>query len=144
MGGNPILVRALFRHTLSCHIAGHLRSKGGITRRRGGRMPPRMGAWQPGRLRYDAVGSPQGRGATSETCTRSASVGEFPHRDTRQCTVRAIPRQASKPPVISTSLRISPVCSLGTVYLVDASVYLDRKSTRLNSSHANISYAVFC
>src|SRR3712207_8957155 len=24
------------------------------------------------------------------------------------------------------------------------SVYLDRKSTRLNSSHANISYAVFC
>src|SRR3712207_9520824 len=23
-------------------------------------------------------------------------------------------------------------------------VYLDRKSTRLNSSHANISYAVFC
>src|SRR3712207_8328100 len=28
---------------------------------------------------------------------------------------------------------------------VDADrVYLDRKSTRLNSSHANISYAVFC
>src|SRR3712207_8447162 len=26
----------------------------------------------------------------------------------------------------------------------DDSVYLDRKSTRLNSSHANISYAVFC
>src|SRR3712207_7129986 len=25
-----------------------------------------------------------------------------------------------------------------------ASAYLDRKSTRLNSSHANISYAVFC
>src|SRR3712207_8868412 len=24
------------------------------------------------------------------------------------------------------------------------SLYLDRKSTRLNSSHANISYAVFC
>src|SRR3712207_8551316 len=30
--------------------------------------------------------------------------------------------------------------------LVDAGLYLfqDRKSTRLNSSHANISYAVFC
>src|SRR5450756_1030684 len=28
---------------------------GGITRRRGGRMPPRMGAWQPGRLRYGAA-----------------------------------------------------------------------------------------
>src|SRR3712207_8569328 len=26
----------------------------------------------------------------------------------------------------------------------DARVVLDRKSTRLNSSHANISYAVFC
>src|SRR3712207_8086679 len=25
-----------------------------------------------------------------------------------------------------------------------ASIYKDRKSTRLNSSHANISYAVFC
>src|SRR3712207_8256169 len=27
---------------------------------------------------------------------------------------------------------------------IDAFVNLDRKSTRLNSSHANISYAVFC
>src|SRR3712207_7138463 len=27
---------------------------------------------------------------------------------------------------------------------VDADEILDRKSTRLNSSHANISYAVFC
>src|SRR3712207_8946662 len=26
----------------------------------------------------------------------------------------------------------------------DARLHLDRKSTRLNSSHANISYAVFC
>src|SRR3712207_8023516 len=28
--------------------------------------------------------------------------------------------------------------------LADSSVQLDRKSTRLNSSHATISYAVFC
>src|SRR5258707_8207631 len=27
---------------------------------------------------------------------------------------------------------------------VEATIVLDRKSTRLNSSHANISYAVFC
>src|SRR3712207_7810855 len=38
---------------------------------------------------------------------------------------------------------------LAAVYLVanlgsPLAVYLDRKSTRLNSSHANISYAVFC
>src|SRR3712207_7046263 len=31
----------------------------------------------------------------------------------------------------------------GTV-IADAAVSQDRKSTRLNSSHANISYAVFC
>src|SRR3712207_9402499 len=30
------------------------------------------------------------------------------------------------------------------VMLIDAAKGLDRKSTRLNSSHANISYAVFC
>src|SRR3712207_9004063 len=30
------------------------------------------------------------------------------------------------------------------VALIVAGVVLDRKSTRLNSSHANISYAVFC
>src|SRR3712207_8754013 len=29
-------------------------------------------------------------------------------------------------------------------YLVSAVIHADRKSTRLNSSHANISYAVFC
>src|SRR3712207_8891457 len=29
-------------------------------------------------------------------------------------------------------------------FLIFGSVALDRKSTRLNSSHANISYAVFC
>src|SRR3712207_8222115 len=34
------------------------------------------------------------------------------------------------------------VCSRGT--LLKAEEHLDRKSTRLNSSHANISYAVFC
>src|SRR5947209_9895659 len=30
------------------------------------------------------------------------------------------------------------------VAVVDDTLILDRKSTRLNSSHANISYAVFC
>src|SRR5258707_7540096 len=29
-------------------------------------------------------------------------------------------------------------------FLIVAECFLDRKSTRLNSSHANISYAVFC
>src|SRR3712207_6880354 len=30
------------------------------------------------------------------------------------------------------------------VGIADVDAYVDRKSTRLNSSHANISYAVFC
>src|SRR3712207_7306428 len=36
---------------------------------------------------------------------------------------------------------VSPVPGL---FLVGGSAHPDRKSTRLNSSHANISYAVFC
>src|SRR3712207_8654179 len=32
----------------------------------------------------------------------------------------------------------------GKIFVVSTSVPQDRKSTRLNSSHANISYAVFC
>src|SRR3712207_6923992 len=32
----------------------------------------------------------------------------------------------------------------GRVIVIDHLEYRDRKSTRLNSSHANISYAVFC
>src|SRR3712207_7928221 len=34
-------------------------------------------------------------------------------------------------------------CEIARRYLMEVTV-LDRKSTRLNSSHANISYAVFC
>src|SRR5476651_2829458 len=40
-----------------------------------------------------------------------------------------------------------PGCSAGNVEVTtntDAALRADRKSTRLNSSHANISYAVFC
>src|SRR3712207_8390685 len=46
--------------------------------------------------------------------------------------------------------RAARVLAVGDVLLLDLDVagraaeYEDRKSTRLNSSHANISYAVFC
>src|SRR3712207_7488835 len=42
--------------------------------------------------------------------------------------------------------RLSLAAARAAVVLLDASVahLEDRKSTRLNSSHANISYAVFC
>src|SRR3712207_9285601 len=39
----------------------------------------------------------------------------------------------------------APIAYLNNQYVVNEKVCgLDRKSTRLNSSHANISYAVFC
>src|SRR3712207_8591970 len=40
--------------------------------------------------------------------------------------------------------RIEQVGSPHEVFARPANVFVDRKSTRLNSSHANISYAVFC
>src|SRR3712207_8631020 len=36
------------------------------------------------------------------------------------------------------------VCGVGLELLANGNVRVDRKSTRLNSSYANISYAVFC
>src|SRR3712207_8693666 len=45
-------------------------------------------------------------------------------------------------------LTMLPLCALAAALLTSmparAHYRLDRKSTRLNSSHANISYAVFC
>src|SRR3989442_8829831 len=35
-------------------------------------------------------------------------------------------------------------CGVGFEHLVDRALLQDRKSTRLNSSHVRISYAVFC
>src|SRR3712207_7865871 len=40
--------------------------------------------------------------------------------------------------------RVAAVTWLGGALLVGVVGAVDRKSTRLNSSHANISYAVFC
>src|SRR3712207_7473695 len=42
------------------------------------------------------------------------------------------------------SLGTVPVASIALILGVDRFMSEDRKSTRLNSSHANISYAVFC
>src|SRR2546430_5668374 len=45
---------------------------------------------------------------------------------------------------LDASLATNPGVSQGLVELEDADRKLDRKSTRLNSSHSQISYAVFC
>src|SRR3712207_6942541 len=42
--------------------------------------------------------------------------------------------------LVTTSGTWAPAIAFGVLFLM----LLDRKSTRLNSSHANISYAVFC
>src|SRR3712207_7418708 len=44
----------------------------------------------------------------------------------------------------ATHLLFKPQEGDGVIFTQRATVMLDRKSTRLNSSHANISYAVFC
>src|SRR3712207_7626784 len=45
---------------------------------------------------------------------------------------------------LATGLAGAAARTYGHAELVDRNAELDRKSTRLNSSHANISYAVFC
>src|SRR3712207_8621563 len=44
----------------------------------------------------------------------------------------------------ATPIAVLVLLGYGVIYCLPCLVLLDRKSTRLNSSHANISYAVFC
>src|SRR3712207_7360726 len=56
------------------------------------------------------------------------------------------PEVALLPAVSGTyTVRVIPFLPLGSSFTGSAALQaVDRKSTRLNSSHANISYAVFC
>src|SRR3712207_7564781 len=47
-------------------------------------------------------------------------------------------------PFSTLPVRVSAVAFDDVVRFREFPAFLDRKSTRLNSSHANISYAVFC
>src|SRR3990167_10804444 len=60
--------------------------------------------------------------------------------------IRRPPRSTLFPYTTLFRSRIDSGLALGTIegHLPDGSVRLDRKSTRLNSSHSQISYAVFC
>src|SRR3712207_8169416 len=57
--------------------------------------------------------------------------------------LRALPRSLDAAPVLAAVLS-SPGYGLNWFYGANPYDEADRKSTRLNSSHANISYAVFC
>src|SRR3712207_6282535 len=48
------------------------------------------------------------------------------------------------PDLIGNTLEVVKLTSIASVVALPELLFQDRKSTRLNSSHANISYAVFC
>src|SRR3712207_8046854 len=56
----------------------------------------------------------------------------------------ALPASEEFPPAEGFPLQFKLVAGFGIVAHSRSEWGLDRKSTRLNSSHANISYAVFC
>src|SRR5438445_967761 len=74
----------------------------------------------------------------TQTGARASGVEESTPRMAVCCKSRVLPQHTQ--PVAQI---LNPV--LNPVYFARIAAFLlDRKSTRLNSSHANISYAVFC
>src|SRR3712207_7079841 len=70
------------------------------------------------------------------------SLMPLPHR--READARPVLLEAAELPVVADEEDGGAVGILGHARAVGFGEALDRKSTRLNSSHANISYAVFC
>src|SRR3712207_7277224 len=68
---------------------------------------------------------------------------EEAHRDSAEaltpCRIATVGKAA-----LRGHLRRDPRCALALLVAYARWIQRDRKSTRLNSSHANISYAVFC
>src|SRR3712207_8835161 len=89
------------------------------------RRPPRSTLF-PYTTLFRSSASDRGAGPSSTRCCRCASSGSTPGGRT---TVPSTSRSAGR----GFSSRRTARCASA-----------DRKSTRLNSSHANISYAVFC
>src|SRR5688572_32547768 len=77
--------------------------------------------------------------ATSEIYTLSLHDA-LPISRCAQAALRAVPHQEAFAEAKASALRALAMDSSSA----DAQVALDRKSTRLNSSHSQISYAVFC
>src|SRR3712207_8141238 len=57
---------------------------------------------------------------------------------------RRLPQKALRKVVDQVTVRVQSGSTLADAMEEHPKVFPDRKSTRLNSSHANISYAVFC
>src|SRR3712207_7279603 len=71
---------------------------------------------------------------------RDAGQGGVPPPPTRALALEH-PADDSRPSVIASS---DGTCSSAAAPGIASAANADRKSTRLNSSHANISYVVFC
>src|SRR3712207_7529600 len=93
------------------------------------RRPPRSTLFPYTTLFRSA--KPPGRGGKGRQGSQERHQHESRHRRSRR-SVTGTPRSAVRP---------DPPLHQEETYM---SVVADRKSTRLNSSHANISYAVFC
>src|SRR3712207_8398553 len=76
----------------------------------------------------------------------------FPYTTLFRSVARVAGRDAAQgqPRVDRAAVRLQPQVAIGEIHKagvgpgVEVVLLQDRKSTRLNSSHANISYAVFC
>src|SRR3712207_8185297 len=77
------------------------------------------------------------------TLSRSNRMGARINVHGSSAIVRGVSR-LSGAPVMATDLRASVSLILAGLAAGGETIVKDRKSTRLNSSHANISYAVFC
>src|SRR3712207_7997295 len=73
------------------------------------------------------------------TLFRSEAVGLFTNPAKQAMWVSIVPRER-----LAVANQVSLFSVYGAVPVAALLFALDRKSTRLNSSHANISYAVFC
>src|SRR3989442_7800726 len=82
--------------------------------------------------------------ATTEIYTLSLHDALPISSDCISCT-RSLPSRSSRPVIVRRCLTISPGYA-GSAFRADGQTPADedRKSTRLNSSHVRISYAVFC
>src|SRR3712207_7133544 len=68
----------------------------------------------------------------------------FPYTTLFRSSPCSVQGDAAAPGIVRALNRAYAEKGLDTVILARGGGSLDRKSTRLNSSHANISYAVFC
>src|SRR2546430_4071575 len=82
------------------------------------------------------------------TLFRSTEIGLALYLDLLEQAVKALKEgrepALDKPLAAATEVELRLPAFLPEAYIADVHVRLDRKSTRLNSSHSQISYAVFC